>query len=45
VAGIATHFAGKATQKRLDEIARLLETLEALGRASHVQGDRWLAAR
>lgn len=45
VAEIATHFAGKATQKRLDEIARLLETLEALGRASHIQGDRWLAAR
>lgn len=45
VAGIATHFAGKATKKRLDEIARLLETLEALGRASHIQGDRWLAAR
>lgn len=40
VAEIATRFEGKAAKKRLEEIGRLLETLEALGR-SRRKGDRW----
>jgi hypothetical protein len=38
VATIAACFEGKASKKRLEEIARLLETLEALGRAKGVDG-------
>lgn len=35
---IAACFEGKKSKKRLEEIARLLETLEALGRARKVDG-------
>jgi hypothetical protein len=45
VAEIAARFEGKATKKRLEEVGRLLETLEALGRATHVQGARWSVIR
>lgn len=37
---IAAHFEGRRTKKRLAEIERLLETLEALGRASR-SDDGW----
>ncbi|MBK9274961.1 MAG: class I SAM-dependent DNA methyltransferase [Flavobacteriales bacterium] len=40
VAEIAARFEGKATKKRLEEVGRLLETLEALGRARR-EGERW----
>lgn len=40
VAEIAAHFAGKATKKRLEEVGRLLETLEALGRA-RLEDGQW----
>jgi len=36
VSTIAGHFEGKKTKKRLEELTRLLETLEALGRAHRV---------
>jgi hypothetical protein len=35
---IAACFEGKQSKKRLEEIARLLETLEALGRARKMDG-------
>jgi hypothetical protein len=37
---IAGHFEGKSTKKRLDEVTRLLETFEALGRANGTK-DGW----
>jgi hypothetical protein len=40
VAEIAARFEGKANKKRLEEIGRLLETLEALGRARFEDG-KW----
>lgn len=43
VAEIAARFAGKVNKKRLEEIRRLLDTLEALGRATKEPGDRWSA--
>lgn len=43
VEAIAACFEGKATNKRLEEVGRLLETLEALGRATKGTGDRWSA--
>jgi len=45
VAEIAARFEGKATKKRLEEVERLLATLEVMGRASRVQGDRWSVVR
>ncbi len=40
--GIASSFEGKHTQKRLEEVSRLLETLAALGRAK--SGERgWMS--
>lgn len=36
----STPLMGKSTKKRLDEVVRLLATLEALGR-SRRKGDRW----
>jgi hypothetical protein len=44
VAEIATRFEGKATKKRMEEVERLLATLEVMGRASLVQGERWSAS-
>ena len=43
VATIAGHFEGKKTKKRLDEVTRLLATLEALGRARGSVGG-WMNA-
>jgi predicted Rdx family selenoprotein len=43
VAEIAARFEGKAAKKRLEEVGRLLETLEALGRATREGSDRWSA--
>jgi hypothetical protein len=43
VEAIAARFEGKRTKKRLDDIERLLHTLEALGRATRVEGKRWSA--
>jgi hypothetical protein len=38
VADIAARFEGKPSKKRLEEVGRLLETLEALGRAVQADG-------
>jgi len=43
VSTIAGHFEGKKTKKRLEEVTRLLETLEALGRARNSMG-KWTAS-
>ncbi len=42
---IAARFEGKHTKKRLDDMARLLETFGALGRAVQVDGAHWMNAR
>jgi len=42
VAEIATRFEGKAAKKRLEEVARLLDTLAVMGRAVK-EGERWSA--
>ena len=43
VSTIAGHFEGKKTKKRLEEVTRLLETLEALGRAVEREGG-WVSS-
>ena len=43
VSTIAGHFEGKKTKKRLEEVTRLLETLEALGRAVAREGG-WVSS-
>ncbi|MCC7502948.1 MAG: hypothetical protein IT229_10490 [Flavobacteriales bacterium] len=40
VEDIAAHFEDKRTEKRLEEMTKLLETLEAVGRAKN-SDDRW----
>ncbi len=41
--GDRTHVQGKKTKKRLEEVTRLLVTLEALGRARE-SGEGWMNA-
>jgi hypothetical protein len=43
VDAIAARFEGKRTKKRLDEMARLLETLAVMGRAVKLERERWRA--
>ena len=43
VEDIATHFEGKRTKKRLEEMTKLLETLAAVGRARNTR-NKWMGA-